>query len=265
MCRILVADSHEIVRLGLRSLLAPLPGVVICGDSGDGRDAIQKIQNTKPDVIVASLALPGANGLIVANYSWKAHPGRKLLILGNVSSGETLRSLLRARVNGLVSKSDPASDIVNAVEALRRNRPYFSRNLDAFILREYLHPKATAARAEGDRCLTLREYEVLQALAEGRSTKDAAVNLGLSVKTLETHRSNLMRKLELHSVVELTRYAIAHDVIEVPVLSPDSSVMGVSDSAAIRDNCSSQRTLEAESARQLGVVPTTSTPLAMGA
>jgi DNA-binding NarL/FixJ family response regulator len=215
--RILVADDHEVVRRGLIALLQSQPDWEICGEAGDGREAVDKTQKLKPDVVILDIGMPSLNGLEATRQILKTNPHTRVLILTLHDSDQVVREVLNAGARGFLLKSDAARDLVAAVEALRRDKTYFTSKVAAMVLEGYLKnetgaaPVATPTRSR----LTPREREIVQLLAEGKSTKEVAVALGLSVKTAETHRSNIMRKLELHSVSDLVLYAVRNNIVHV--------------------------------------------------
>lgn len=216
--RILVADDHEVVRRGLAALLLSQPDWEICGEAGDGREAVDKAQQLKPDVVILDIGMPSLNGLEATRHILKNQPHTKILILTLHDSDQVVREVLNAGARGFLLKSDAARDLVAAVEALRRDKTYFTSKVAAMVLEGFLKngtaPAAAPAPATRSR-LTPREREIVQLLAEGKSTKEVAVTLGLSVKTAETHRSNIMRKLELHSVSDLVLYAVRNNIVHV--------------------------------------------------
>ena len=214
--RILVADDHEVVRRGLCALLQAQPDWEVCGEAGDGREALEKTQKLKPDVVILDIGMPSLNGLEATRQILKAMPHTRVLILTLHDSDQVVREVLNAGARGFLLKSDAARDLVAAVEALRRDKTYFTSKVAAMVLEGYLKggTKAPAVAVGRDR-LTPREREVVQLLAEGKSTKEVAVALGLSVKTAETHRSNIMRKLQLHSVSDLVLYAVRNNIVHV--------------------------------------------------
>jgi len=214
--RIFIADDHEVVRKGLCALLQAEPGWEICGEAADGREATEKIRHLKPDVSILDIGMPGLNGLEATRQIMKEEPRAKVLILTCHDSDQVVRDVLNAGARGFLLKSDAARDLVVAVEALRRDKTYFTSKVAAMVLEGYLKggTKAAAISLGRDR-LTPREREVVQLLAEGKSTKEVAVALGLSVKTAETHRSNIMRKLQLHSVSDLVLYAVRNNIVHV--------------------------------------------------
>ena len=214
--RIFIADDHEVVRKGLCALLQAEPGWEICGEAADGREATEKIRHLKPDVSILDIGMPGLNGLEATRQIMKEEPRAKVLILTCHDSDQVVRDVLNAGARGFLLKSDAARDLVVAVEALRRDKTYFTSKVAAMVLEGYLKggTKAAAISLGRDR-LTPREREVVQLLAEGKSTKEVAGALGLSVKTAETHRSNIMRKLQLHSVSDLVLYAVRNNIVHV--------------------------------------------------
>src|SRR6478736_2733446 len=214
--RIFIADDHEVVRKGLCSLLQADPTWQICGEAADGREAVEKVRELKPDVIILDIGMPGLNGLEATRQIMKDDPRAKVLILTFHDSDQGVRDVLNAGARGFLLKSDAARDLVVAIEALRRDKTYFTSKVAAMVLEGYLKGGTKAAPvAVGRDRLTPREREVVQLLAEGKSTKEVAVALGLSVKTAETHRSNIMRKLQLHSVSDLVMYAVRNNIVHV--------------------------------------------------
>jgi DNA-binding NarL/FixJ family response regulator len=215
-CRILLADDHELVRSGLKAVLQSESDLAICGESGDGMDTILQAARLKPDIIIADPWLPGANGVILTRRILERRPKQKVLIFGTLDSNAPVRDLLQAGVQGVVLKTDAVADILEAIRALQMDRTYFTSSIESAILREYLGLVPRRAPEQLVTCLTLRELEVAQLLAEGRVTKEIGEILGTSVKTAATHRSNLMRKIGVHNLAEMTLYAISHHLIEAP-------------------------------------------------
>jgi DNA-binding NarL/FixJ family response regulator len=191
-------------------------GWEVCGEAADGREAAEKIRELKPDVSILDIGMPGLNGLEATRQILKDNPRARVLILTFHDSDQVVRDVLNAGARGFLLKSDAARDLVVAIEALRRDKTYFTSKVAAMVLEGYLKggTKAPAVAVGRDR-LTPREREVVQLLAEGKSTKEVAVALGLSVKTAETHRSNIMRKLQLHSVSDLVLYAVRNNIVHV--------------------------------------------------
>lgn len=214
--RLLVADDHEVVRKGLCALLAEQPGWEIAGEASDGREAVEKAKKIKPDVTVLDIGMPILNGLEAARQILKDVANTKILILTMHDSDSLIREVLNAGARGYVLKSDAGSDLVTAVDALRRNKTFFTPKVAQMVLDGYLNkdPKRQEDVETPGIRLTPRQREIVQLLAEGKSSKEVAVALNLSVKTAETHRANIMRRLNCHSVSELVRYAIRNKIIE---------------------------------------------------
>lgn len=215
--RILVADDHEVVRRGICSLLRAQADWDVCGEAGNGREAVEKALQLKPDVVILDVGMPTLNGLEATRQILKANSQIKVLILTLHDSDQVVREVLNAGARGFLLKSDAARDLVAAVEALRRDKIYFTPKVASMVLNGFLQRDSVPLSPEthGRSRLTPREREIVQLLAEGKSSKEVAVALGLSVKTAETHRSNIMRKLELHSVSDLVLYAVRNNIVHV--------------------------------------------------
>ena len=212
--RILIADDHEVARRGVRCLLEGHPGWEVCGDVADGREAVAQATRLKPDIVLLDIAMPSLNGLDAARQILAAAPDTRILILTMHDSEQVVREVLAAGALGFLLKSDAGRDLVSAVEALQRGRTFFTTKVAQLVLEGYLHPGAEPNGVFRS-VLTPREREVIQLLAGGKTTKEVATTLNLSVKTAETHRTNLMRKLDLHSVVDLTLYAVRNGIVHV--------------------------------------------------
>ncbi|MGB8062354.1 MAG: response regulator transcription factor [Candidatus Sulfotelmatobacter sp.] len=221
MLRILIADDHELARRGIRALLESHPGWEVCGEAKDGRETVELAANLKPDLVLLDIGMPNLNGLEAARQILAGSPDVAILILTMHDSDNVVREVLRAGARGFLLKSDAGRDLVAAVEALQLQRTFFTTRvsqmvLDGFLDRQTRHVGAISKGDDraGD-SLTSREREVIQLLAEGKTSKEVAVTLNLSVKTAETHRTNLMRKLGLQSVADLTRYAVRNGIVQV--------------------------------------------------
>ena len=215
--RLLVADDHDVVRKGVRTLLEEQPGWEVVAEASDGREAVEKAKLVQPDVTILDLSMPELNGLEAAREILKTVP-TKVLILTMYDSDPLIRQTLEAGARGYLLKSDTGRDLVSAVDALRRNKTFFTTKVAQMVLEGYLgrpskENEDDSSRKNGLR-LTVRQKQILQLLAEGKSSKEVAVTLNISVKTAETHRANIMRRLDCHSVTELVRYAIRNHVIE---------------------------------------------------
>ena len=219
MLRILIADDHEVARRGIRSLLESRPGWEVCAEAKDGRDAVELATKTKPDLVLLDIGMPNLNGLEAARQILATNPNVAILILTMHDSDHVIREVLRAGARGFLLKSDAGRDLVAAVDALQSQRTFFTTRvsqmvLDGFLSRDGQQPEVEETCLNSE-ILTSREREVIQLLAEGRTSKEVAVTLNLSVKTAETHRTNLMRKLGLHSVADLTRYAVRNGIVQI--------------------------------------------------
>jgi len=211
--RILVADDHEVVRRGLVAILKQTPEWQVCGEACNGREAIEQAKQLMPDVIVMDISMPGLNGLEATRHIMKANPATKVLVLTLHDSDDLIRNVLNAGARGFLLKSDSASELVAAVDALLRDKTYFTTKVADMVLEGYLRGGSVTPTVPNP--LTPREREVVQLLAEGSSTKEVAVALGLSFKTAETHRSNIMRKLHIHCVSDLVIYAVRNNMVQV--------------------------------------------------
>lgn len=214
--RILLADDHEVVRAGLRALLEEQQGWEVVAEASDGRDAVEKATKLKPDCVVIDIAMPSLNGLEAVRQIVKAVSNAKVLVLTMYDSDPLIQQVLQAGARGYLLKSDAGRDLVSAIEALRRNKTFFTPKVSQMVLEGYLDKSPKEKEPEGEAeilRLTSRQREIVQLLAEGKSSKEVAAVLGLSVKTAETHRANIMRKLDCHSVTELVRYAIRNHII----------------------------------------------------
>jgi DNA-binding NarL/FixJ family response regulator len=214
--RILVADDHEIVRRGLVSLIKSHPDWEICAEANNGRQAVEKTSESKPDIAILDIGMPVLNGLEATRQILREHPGVRILILTITDTDQAVQAVLEAGARGFLLKSDAARDLVTAVEALAHNKTFFTARVADLVLSGYLNRTQRSAKNNISLPgLTSREREVVQLLAEGKSTKEVACHLDLSVKTAETHRSNIMRKLGLHSVSELVLYAVRNNIVQV--------------------------------------------------
>ena len=223
--RILIADDHEVVRRGLASLLQSHEGWEVCGEAKDGRQAVEMARQLKPDVVILDIGMPVLNGLAATRQLAQQNPQQKTIVLTIADSDQVIREALDAGARGFVLKSDAARDLVSAVEAVQNNRMFFTSRVNDMVLAGFLDKGINTSRDETPRLpkLTRREFEVIQLLAEGKSSKEVASLLNLSTKTAETHRSNIMRKLDIHSIRDLVVYAVKNDIIQVQMPSSHST------------------------------------------
>jgi DNA-binding NarL/FixJ family response regulator len=212
--RILIVDDHAVVRRGVRSLLESQPGWEISGEAATGREAVDMAKRLQPDIVVMDLSLPELNGLDATRQILKESPCSEILMLTMHHSEELARNVLQAGARGYVLKSDADQSLIAAIESLRQHKPFLTSAVTEFVLDDYLRWTETTDDGVAHAAVTAREREIIQLLAEGRSNKEAASTLGISVKTIEAHRANIMRKLRLRSVSELVRYAIRNNMVQ---------------------------------------------------
>ena len=210
--RILIADDHELIRKGLVATLAEVPGWTVVAQAENGRQAVELAQSTHPDIVILDMTMPELNGLEATRQILATRSGERVLILTAHESEQLVREVLNAGAQGYVLKSDAGRALVAAVEALLDGRPFFTSKVARIVLDGFLRsPEGTAADpAQG---LSPREREIVQLLAEGKSNKEVARALGITVKTAETHRSNIMRKMQFASLSDLIRYAIRNNIV----------------------------------------------------
>ena len=211
--KILIADDHDLVRKGLRMLVEEHPGWTVCAEARSGREAVEKAVQSSPDVVVIDVSMPDLNGLEATRLIRKSCPRAEVLVITHHDSDEVAAAVLDAGARGYVLKSDSDRDLVNAVEALSRHKPFFTSRITELLLTNRENGVTDQTASMRNR-LTVRELEILQLLAEGKTAKEVASSLGIATKTSDTHRTNIMRKLNLHSIAELVRYAIRNKLVE---------------------------------------------------
>jgi DNA-binding NarL/FixJ family response regulator len=213
LLRIIIVDDHAVVRRGVRALLESQPGWEVAAEATTGREAVELAKRLQPDIVIMDLSLPELNGLDATRQILKESPHIEVLVLTMHHSEELTRDVLQAGARGYVLKSDADECLVTAVESLRQHKPFLTSNVAEVVLDDYIH------RTEDDGVshvvLTPREREIIELVAEGNSNKETASALSVSVKTIEAHRANIMRKLRLRSVSDLVRYAIRNKIVQV--------------------------------------------------
>jgi DNA-binding NarL/FixJ family response regulator len=214
MLRILLADDHDIVRRGLKDLLEQHAGWEVCAEASNGREAVELALQHRPQVAVIDLSMPELNGLEATRRIRQALPDTEVLIFTMHESEELIREVLGAGARGYLLKSDAVRQLIPAVESLSQKNPYFAGRVSAVVLDGFLKGGQVTLEGPTAERLTSREREVVQLLAEGKSNKQIARLLDLSVKTVETHRTAAMRKLELNSLPDLVRYAVRMQIIQ---------------------------------------------------
>jgi DNA-binding NarL/FixJ family response regulator len=212
--RILIADDHEVARRGIRALLENHPGWEVSAEAKDGREAVERASQLKPDLVLLDIGMPNLNGIDAARQILTACPTIHILILTMHYSPQVVQEVLAVGARGFILKSDAGRDLITAVEAVQDDRTFFTSQVTEMVVGGYLNPLRKEAPVPRNR-LTPRERQVVQLLAEGKTSKEVAVALNLSVKTAETHRTNIMRKLDLHSVADLTLYALRNGIAQV--------------------------------------------------
>ena len=186
----------------------------MCGEATTGRDAVEQSRQLRPDVIVMDLSLPELNGLDAIRQILKGTPGIEVLVLTMHASEELARDVLQAGARGYVMKSDADENLIRAVDSLARHRPFLTSTVTGFVLDDFVRRRDGAQADFSPVDVTSREREIIQLVAEGRSNKEAASTLGISVKTIESHRGNIMRKLRLRTASDLVRYAIRNKIVQ---------------------------------------------------
>ena len=212
--RIVIADDHEMVRRGLVATLADVEGWTVVAQADNGRHAAELVATHTPDIAILDLSMPELNGLDATRRILAARPETRVLILTAHESEQLVREVLAAGARGYVLKSDAGRVLVRAVEALLEGQTFFTSKVARLVLEGYLRA-AGAAAPDTMQTLSVREREIVQLLAEGASNKDVARALGISVKTAETHRSNIMRKMQFASLSDLVKYAVRNKIIEI--------------------------------------------------
>ena len=195
-------------------LLESHEGWDVCGEATTGREAVEQSRQHRPDVVVMDLSLPELNGLDATRQILKDAPNTEVLVLTMHHSEELARDALQAGARAYVLKSDADENLITAVDSLRRHKPFLTSAVTEFVLDDYVRRGDAALDDVAPIAVTAREREIIQLVAEGRSNKEAASTLGISVKTIEAHRANIMRKLHLRSVSDLVRYAIRNKIVQ---------------------------------------------------
>jgi DNA-binding NarL/FixJ family response regulator len=218
--RILIVDDHSVVRRGLRAILDSQPGIEVCGEAGTGRQAIEVVKELKPDLVVLDLTPPEKNGLEVTQEVRANFPETHVLVLTMHFSEEVAREVLRSGAIGYVLKSDADDELLAAVDHARHRQPFFTSKLAVtmahnFVMGQRETPDPAGKQGEGAVSpLTPRETEVVRLLAEGSSNKQVASRLGVSTRTIESHRNHIMHKMDFGSFSDLVRFAVRNNLIE---------------------------------------------------
>lgn len=207
MTTILLADDHRVVREGLRTLLAQEPDLSVVGEAADGHQVVEMARALRPDVVIMDIAMPSLNGIEAARLIVAENPAVRVVALSMYADRRFVTQILRAGAMGYVLKEAAFEELAHAIRTVAGGRPYLSSSVAGFVVEEFVQ-QVSPAPVKSLELLTNREREVLRLLAEGKRARDIASELKIGVKTAEAHRQNLMNKLEMHTVAELTRFAI---------------------------------------------------------
>jgi DNA-binding NarL/FixJ family response regulator len=211
--RILIADDHELVRRGIRTLLRTQRGWRIVGEAVDGMEAVDKATKLKPDLVILDITMPNLDGMEATRQICGVDPNIQVLVLTMHESVQMVRRVLEAGARGYVLKSDFASHLVQAVKAVSLGKLFLTPKVSGIVLNGFLNAAKESPRNRNSQIRpTPREAEIIRLLAEGKSNKEIAPSLGITVRTVETHRAKIMLKLGLHSLAELIHYAISHGI-----------------------------------------------------
>lgn len=213
--RVLLAEDHTIVRKGLRALLDDETDIEVVGEAEDGRETVRQVERVCPDVVLMDITMPLLNGVEATRQIKSQHPEVQVLGLTRHENEEYIYQLLRAGASGYVVKQAAPAELVEAIRAVFEGDTYLSPSINPSMVEEYIRQAKAMVKSGPDERLTPREREVLQLVAEGRTNREIAQVLSISIKTVEHHRANLMSKLDLYSAAELTQYAIRTGVIDV--------------------------------------------------
>ncbi len=206
--KVIIVDDHKIMREGLRFLLKDKPNIKVIGEAENGRQALSLVDKLKPDIVIMDVAMPDLNGIEATRMIVKDHPNTRVIALSSHSGKEFVTGMFQAGTSGYLLKDCAFDELYDAIQSVYAKHTYLSREITDLLVRDYVSNVNAVLKEEPDEQLSTREKEVLQLIAEGHSTKEIAGQLFVSVKTIESHRSNIMRKLNMFTIPELTKYAI---------------------------------------------------------
>jgi two-component system response regulator NreC len=212
--RILLADDHKVVRQGTRALLSAIPEWEIVGEADNGRDAVSLTAELKPDIVILDIGMPELNGLDATRQIKKKLPETEVLIFTGQETEELVHDVFDSGARSYIMKTDAADHLIDALKALSEHKHFFTSRISEIVFARYIQGKKTVEGAPEKSRITDREREIVQLLAEGKSSKEIAAILGISVRTVETHRAAIMKKLGLKSFSELIRYAVRNKIVE---------------------------------------------------
>jgi DNA-binding NarL/FixJ family response regulator len=212
--RIVVADDHPLMRRGICDLLESEPGWKVVAEASNGREAVEAMTGSKPDILVIDLAMPELNGLTATREILRALPKTEVVLLTMHNTEQVIREVLESGARGFVLKSDAGQNLVAAVKAVAAGKPFFTPNVADVVLKGYLRRNSKSGSRDNLPALTTRELQVMQLLAEGKANKAVANAMQISVKTVEAHRSNINRKLSIKTTSDLVRYAVRNGIVD---------------------------------------------------
>ena len=212
--RILVADDHEVMRTGVQTLIEHEPGWQVCGTARNGLEAVETAKKLKPEVVVLDMAMPELDGLEALRQIKRALPNTEVVIFSAHHSEEVIEQLFDAGAKSYIQKSDVGRDLVTAIKSVAEHKPFFTLQISEILFAKFISAGSAKKQGGQEHILTTRERDVVRLLAQGHSNKEIATTLGISVRTAETHRATLMRKLGFDSLAELIRYAIRNNIVE---------------------------------------------------
>jgi two-component system, NarL family, response regulator NreC len=212
--RILVADDHEVMRTGVRALIEQEPGWQVCGTATNGQEAVEAARKLKPDVVILDMTMPELDGLEALREIKRALPNTEVVIFSAHHSEEVIGQLFEAGAKSYIQKSDASRHLVTAIKSIADHKPFFTSEISQVLFAKFLSGSAGKKQNGQEHTVTSRERDVVRLLAGGNSNKEVANCLGISIRTAETHRATLMRKLGLESLAALVRYAIRNNIID---------------------------------------------------
>ena len=211
--KVLIADDHQVMRRGVRAVVELLEGWEVCGEASTGREAVEMVEKFQPQIVVMDVTMPELNGLEATRQIKKIAPATEILMFTGLETEELIRQVFEAGARSYILKTDGREQLEAALTALAAHKPYFTTQVGEILFAKFLHGKPKDEEQTVDGRLTDREREIVQLLAEGASNKEVADSLGISVKTVETHRAAIMKKLKFKSFSDLVRYAIRNHII----------------------------------------------------
>ena len=211
--RVLIADDHQVMRRGVRAVVEMLPDWEVCAEASTGREAVEMVERLHPQIVVMDVSMPELNGLEATRQIKKIAPTTEILIFSGTETEELIRQVFEAGARSYILKTDGREQLEAALRSLAAHKPYFTTQVGEVLFSKFLDGKSRNQEETGDGRLTDREREIIQLLTEGGSNKEVADRLGISVKTVETHRAAIMKKLKFKSFSDMVRYAIRNNII----------------------------------------------------